>query len=464
MRLRTQNLLFLLPVFLVTIIVMGGFKYYTERNVLLSGYETKANAFAISISEFLTPNALQELHEISAADDVISGDLELAFARILDDGLALRLSVHDSQSFEAIYAWGQEPTIDSVAYLNEHNDWFHQTVRSEHENESENYDSLFFYPNQGEPDQPLILIASAPVNNGLDELAAVVMVEMDVSGISELSFSILRDLLWICVIVLLIGVLAAFTLSFIISHSIRELTYAIQDVQSGDLHEIKLTSSIREINGLENTYNTMVEVLKEERERDQDELMSIESQRVQKDLEKVYQHVIWPEIKIQHNALSGVGVIQDISKGEFMDLVEVEDGVCAIVGRVSEKEFTAIVSASSVVPFWRSQLQSGPVEDAVKCIGEIFELDWFECVWVQSSEGGVIKTWNKPPGVSEVEPGQRPKQAGSSVVLHAESGESAKDIERFVRRLGYLDPTALHEHLNNALQNPPVGPIVIIKT
>lgn len=464
MRLRTQNLIFLLPVFLVTILVMGGYKYVTERNVLLAGQESKANAFTISISEFLTPDAIQQLRQISSTDGVISGDVELAFTRVLNQGFALRLSVHDPKTFEAIYAWGREPSIDSAAYLKNHQDWFKQAVRSEYINAASESGSRFFYPNRENAGLPAVLVASAPVNDGLDRLAAIVMVEMDASEIDEMSNTIVRELMWICALVLFIVAVAAFTLSFIISRSIRDLIHAIHDVQTGDLHEIKLTSHIREISALENTYNTMVEVLNEERERDQDELMQIESLRVQKDLENVYQHVIWPDIKIQHNRFSGVGALNNLSKGEFMDLVETADGLCAIVGRVSEDDFTAIVSASSVVPFWRSQLQAVPVEEAVRRIHSIFDLDWFECCWAQGADDAVIKMWTKKPGASEVQTSQHTAAAESSLVLHSMGGEQADDIDRFARRLGYLDPTALYAHFKNALQHPLDGPIVIIKT
>ncbi|MBZ0256650.1 hypothetical protein K8I31_11345 [bacterium] len=462
MRLRTQNMLFLLPVFLVTIVVMGGYKYYTEREVLLSGQENKANAFAVSIAEFLTPSSLNELRTISGNDDVVSGKVELAISRILDDGLAVRLSVHDPKTFQEIYAWGQEPSIDGVAYISENREWFDRMLASDHQEHHEGIDTLVAYPNENKKELPPILVASAPVDDGFGRLAAVVMVEMDASGINQESMAILRELARICCMVLLIGAAAALALSFVMSRSIKELTRSIQDVQSGNLNEIRLTSNIREIAALENTYNTMIDVLREEQQRDKDELMQIENLRIQKDLENVFRQVIWPEISIKKNQMTGYGVIHDLTDGDFMDLIETGSGLYAIIGRIVEQDFTAVVSAASVVPFWRSQIASKPVEEVLELFQTIFEFDWFCCCAASLTGPPVLKRWLKREKDAEMTFEEIKFETNSSIILHSPNGKAVENVERFVKRIGHLEPKVLHQHLSSAMGDSLEGPIVIL--
>lgn len=462
MRLRTQNMLFLLPVFLVTIIVMGGYKYYTEREVLISGQESKANVLAVSVAEFMTSSSLHELRMISGADDGVSSKLERAISRILDDGLAIRMSVHGPKTFQEIYAWGQEPSIDVAAYLSKNRERFDHMLASDHHGPNEEIDSLVVYPNKNKKGLPPVLVASAPVDNGFGGLAAVVMVEMDASNIDKESMAILRELARIGCMVLLIGAAAALALSFIMGRSIKELTRSIQDVQSGNLNEIRLTSNIREIAALENTYNTMIDVLREEQQRDKDELMQIENLRIQKDLENIFRQVIWPEINIKSKPLSGFGVIHDLTDGDFMDLVETESGLCAIMGRIVEQDFTAVVSAASIVPFWRSQITSKPVEDALELLQLLFEFDWLCCCAATSIDPTWVKRRSKRGKDSAMTVEEIKLESNSSIILHSPKGKAVENVERFVKRIGHIEPKVLHEHLSSALGDSLDGPIVIL--
>ena len=462
MRLRTQNMLFLLPVFLVAIVVMGGYKYYTEREVLLSGQKNKANAVAVSIAEFLTPSSLNDLKTISGSDDIVSGKVERAISRILDDGLAVRLSVHDPKTFQEIYAWGQMASLDGVAYLSENREWFQHMLDADRQEHHEEIDTLVAYPNKNKKGALPILVASAPVDDGFGRLAAVVMVEVDGSGINQKSMAILRELARICFTVLLIGAAAALALSFVMSRSIKELTRSIQNVQSGNLNEIRLTSNIREIAALENTYNTMIDVLREEQQRDKDELMQIENLRIQKDLENVFGQVIWPEINIKSGYLSGYGVIHDLTDGEFMDLIETGSGLYAIIGRIVEQDFTAVVSAASIVPFWRSQIASKSIEEVLELFQTLFEFDWVCCCAASLTGPPVLKRWIKREKDAEMTFEEMKFEANSSVILHSPNGKAVENIERFVKRIGHLEPKVLCQHLRRALGDSLEGPIVIL--
>ena len=53
MTIRSQNLLFLVPVFLVAGLLIGGLKWAADTNTLKAGGKEQIRTFAVAISEFL---------------------------------------------------------------------------------------------------------------------------------------------------------------------------------------------------------------------------------------------------------------------------------------------------------------------------------------------------------------------------------------------------------------------------
>jgi len=264
MRLLTQNLLAVLPVFLATYLFSGVSWYLSAREEMLWSARNELAAFAVSIAEFLDPSTLPVSREESGPLSSGFEPVESRLQRIFSYGYLRPLAIYPVEGIPAYYELGEKPVRSPERFLrNSIPRLTGLAAGSSLRNDSADAVVLSALQPGALETEPDTMTVLAPVADGRKKLAAIVFLEKDVTSISRQSSAILFQLLEIGVLVLIAGAAAAMLLSFLVNRPTQRLTNALLACVEGRRETLAEDAPIREFRGLSNTYNTMVSLLNE---------------------------------------------------------------------------------------------------------------------------------------------------------------------------------------------------------
>lgn len=460
MRLYAQTMLLFLPMFLFAVAVMGAYKYFADRDELMWGQETAADAYAVSIAEYLTPERLSHLAGGIHEPFGVFHELD----RIVASDKIRRLAVYSAHGFEPLFQWGERSTEDEPGWLLEREDEFVSMIDNEWMELSDDINALLeSIPPAEDGSEPPVMRAAAPVQNGLGALNAVVLVELDSSAAQAALDSVVRDIVTISILVILIAVLASIGLSFAVGRSINQLTRAIQQIQSGRMAMMAVPSSILEIRHFENTYNTMVDVLIEEKERDRNDLMQIESVSVPQNIHPLFNRTAWPARDVEAGPLKGLARVDEASRGAFVDLCVRENSVYGLIGEASESDIEGDVAGVSAVSLWRSLIEKHDPPQALETIARVLQPKWIKAVVIEAGAPANGSVWSMSNDGSTIDQRRIELPEGTSCLLHTFRSEAADVAEMIARRFGSNQPSVVADRIAHACGGMRTGAILIVK-
>ncbi len=337
MKLIYKNALYLIPIFMILVAIIGFSQYISEWEENRWATENELTAFSISIAEFINPYVLKDRTQDEAAQAKKHHILD-ALREIFSQGMLRSLQIINAENHHVLFEQGEDtfhsPTEMMKKYLLQTKKKPPATVSP-----------LRLGKNEAEPDT---MAAISPIYNGREEIAAFVFIEKDASDIAANSRIIIEENIVAAVIALFVGLFAAILLSYLINKPIQNLHHALTYTKDRQEGKPLPVSRIREFGDLNHTYNTMVCVLDEATNRINRELIQGAPFSTNEELAHAYVKEFWPPLKIHNAFVEAYGQLIGHSTRSFFHVQEDEnEKIYAFVGQIdylSEKKFDIVVT------------------------------------------------------------------------------------------------------------------------
>ncbi len=391
MKIRTQNLLTILPIFIGLGVILSFFKYTTERQELLWGMQEEISSLAVTISEFLTED---DIKKIFAGQDIVSVQKLKKWSMSkegMEDNETRNRANYIINSLYLLVPNGRK----LVNILHEKKpkqiQWREVDALSVSENTGSGADKLKknMYISSVKYDDEnnaymstFISLAKTTVYNGEKEF--YLGLDTDVSYYDRHLATLFQNTVIFATLTGILGVLIALFLSRVLTKKIKRLNEAAEKVIMGQYNQPIETGSIQEVSDLGNTFNTMSSILQEILSKTQNDLVVAEKFLTEKDLSFKFQELTLKPIDL---SIGGVEVklrfLGNDSSGDFWGHSKVGVKNFIILGRVASEEtyFQTSLSASGAFSIFEKSLASGnSLPDAISKVHEIIDIDTLYCL------------------------------------------------------------------------------------
>ncbi len=487
MRLLTQNLLAVLPVFLATYLFSGVSWYLSAREEMLWSARNELAAFAVSIAEFLDPSLPPVSRDEAGSAWPGFQSIESRLQRIFSYGYLRHLAIYPVEGNPAYYELGEKPVRSPEGFLrNSIPRLTGLAAGSSIPKDSADAVVLSALQPGAHETEPDTLAVLAPVADGRKQLAAVVFLEKDVTGISRQSAAILFQLLEIGVLVLIAGAAAAALLSFLLNRPTQRLTNALLACVEGRRESLAEDAPIREFHGLSNTYNTMVSLLNEAEGRINRNLVECEYFFSNTDLACAFREAFLKPVFLERDGISAVGCLYGNSSRDIIGLDAREGVAWGVVCRLSDPsgepfdgtagnggpqgirrfprdcDTHSTLSAACFSTWIREELERGDPRAGLDKVSGLFEVSLFHYRRIHEADGR-CEIWTWDPATRQLGRTEESIPRGNSVVLHTFTGKTAERIEVYTRLFGETPPRQLLQELVHTIGEDLDGSLVIIR-
>lgn len=462
MRIGTQNILFIGPLFLGLAVCLGLLLYYVESQRLLWGQQQEATGYAISIAEFTQERALDQ--HVTVADPAKDPGLRRALDRILGDGRIKTVFALDPKTAKLDWSYPagalttvpSDVTPDLDVILIDDGVWVSDIHRAAHKT-----GTLEAYSSMAAPDGKLV--------------AAIGVVD-DATGYVRATDRIGPETIGAAVAIFIIGLIIAGIVSYLISREVRSLSATAALISSGNLDVQASPGHIQEIGDLGNTFNTMSDVLKDVLSRTKRSLIEGEQFRTHAELAASYAGMFRPPVSEEvgglHVAVSTSG--QDF--GLFWTAFETGGTVCIALGHLTaEDDVSTVIAASAATRYLKHRLTKDDAGDTISEIVDLFKPDFFECYCLT---GGTVDHWTLTTADlddEELPEGQRssfsnvvrpavqsyPADSRRLWTIHRFSPNADSIVNQYIRVFGHHGPDDLVHDILAALPTGTEGALLV---
>ena len=386
MRISTQNLLAIVPIFLGMALINGILAFTTQYQEIKWGINEEVSAITTAAAEFLDRDLITALKKNPNNREVIE-KLSIPFAKIKNfqqQQCFFLLYPEDKKIFfsystdDKTYE-NPKPTVNIEQFVNKHTDLIIEGFRKIDENKS-------------------VLIAYAPIYDEYGKLISVLMVEHDAKYFLDRTQKIKNKIFIITGLITLIGLVAALLISYIITYKISQLNKAALIVEAGHYdYQVNITM-IQEMVDLSNTFNTMSSILGEVLARTKRTLIEGEQFRTDRDLANHFKQKFSQPIEGTFNNVSvAARVFTKNATGDFCGVLEVDKkGTYVVIGRITVKgdgEIDSVITASAAYNFIRQRLIYQEPRAVFEDAKDLFELKKFKCMFWDKS-AAIIKVYD----------------------------------------------------------------------
>ncbi|MFB3787640.1 MAG: hypothetical protein ACE15F_14865 [bacterium] len=487
MRILTQNLLVVLPVFLATYLFIGGSWYLSAREEMLWSAQNELASFAVAIAEFLDPARPPISRPEAASDSPALPAVENRLLRIFSYGYLRYLAVFPKEGTQACYELGEKPARPPDPFLRNSLTRL-RTLAAGSSIRKESTDTVVLSALQpgAQENEPDTMTVLAPVSDGRQNLAAIVFLEKDVSSLSRQSAGILSQLLKMGILVVMAGAAAAGLLSYLVHRPTQRLTSALLACVEGRRDYLAEDAPIREFHGLSNTYNTMVSVLNEAEGRINQNLVACEYFFSNTDLACAFRDAFLRPVVMERESISAVGCMYGNCSRDFLALDAGNGVTWGAVCRLSEPsgetsdwaaghhgprdhlryprdcDIHSTLSAACFSTLIREELDRGDPQGGLDKVTGLFEVSSFHYIRIHEAAGR-CETWSWNPVSRRLERNEEFMPQGVSTVLHTFTGKAAERIEVYTRLFSELHPQQLLQELVRSIGDDLNGSLVIIR-
>jgi HAMP domain-containing protein len=486
MKIRTQNLLAIVPLFLFLAVASSLLISFAERRELLWGLREEASSLAVASAEFIDGQGYATLVSAGTRAPYFAG-LSVSLERILHRGQARRIfglsadggrtlftldagengaeapaSATVTRGIPPMHGLGYEPVLDAKK----------QPIASR----PVAMDTARFFAS-APPRAPQYFVsdvrdtgpgdarmtAMAPIADAAGRRVGILGVETDAEEYVVTTRRILGTSAWITGIVLLVGTVVALGVSGLVTHEVQDLTRAAVDVKLGNLDRSIQPGRIQEVGDLAGTFNTMSAVLKDVLSQTRRTLIEGEQFRTEEDLAEVYNELFWPPLSSCHDGVAAAA--RQIGKGaagSFHALLTSPHGGCAVVGRVGgSSPVTAALEASAACLLLQQEVAATDADTALRRVKELFDVERLECLcWDRATMAGCRWSFSAAAGCGAREPVCF--EPGRPLLLSTLRADVQETVNRYASRFARLSPEELLADINAALPPGEEGSLMIL--
>ncbi len=441
MKIRTQNMLAIVPLFLGLAVLIGALMYFVQYRELLWGLDEEATSIAVATARHMDPERVRAAETEEDWQQLMANPVQ-----VLEWQRARRIVLMDpdlSLLFDSADDSDAARTIPLTPALH---DRLHEAP----------YASTAIL----QDDDGRFLYAFSPVGDD-DGMAAIVAVETDADTLGAHELRMRRDIQLIVIVTVLIGMLLAILISGIISRRIVSLTRAADAVAGGQYDQPHETAGVQEINDLSSTFNTMSSVLSEVVSKTRRAVVEAEQFRTDDDLARAFTDTFMPPVHATYHGVAVSAVhVSSHSKGHFFAVAERDDAVMVAVGEVGAKEgLTEPLTASSAAAMLQETWKVMDLKAACESWGRLFDVRATEIItWERNAENLTRGTWDAQTGSFTWDD---TKWTDEPIVIHTIHEKVAHRIELYVKTFNRLSPEELTREIVLTLDKDQPGAVVV---
>lgn len=309
-----------------------------------------------------------------------------------------------------------------------------------------------------------VAVGWSPVVDASGELAGLLRAEMDASPLEVQRRLAQLKAVVISGGIILCGVLAALFTSRVVTGGIHQLTGAARAAVAGDYGRRLELHTIQEMADLGHTFDTMTSVLQEIVSRTRRELIDGEQFRTQADLAVTYRGLFSPPLQEQH---AGVSVATRLAAGrptgDFCGTLVAAGRAHVVLGRVrAQADLAAVTLASAAHSLLRSQLAVSEPGRALAEVCDLFDVETCLCVCWREGDAAVQWWAHGSAAGGPVTEGSTPLVAGESVIFQTLTAADGAAACSYAELFRHLPPAQLTEELMAVIGDVPHGAVAAL--
>lgn len=453
MKIRTQNLLTIVPIFIVLAAITGALSYTTQKQELLWGMRECVSSIATTTAEFIDGDAYPEWRDkgIRTRPGL---EFDVAVNRIMKWNQADRLYGLTADGRMLTFTTG-----DTAALL------WHIPVFKEIQKTitGDTLNEIYISGIIRADSVRHVMAAFAPVKNNSGEITGYLAAEIDAAGYLAQLEDVTRETYLIAAGIILIGLITAGTLSRYLTRRITQLTHASRVVGAGQYeYEVNIRSP-RELKDLSNTFNTMSSVMKDVLHKTKRSLLEEEHFKKESDLAMTCEESTPRSVERESGGWQLAGcVFTAHSHHEFIGSLDTPDAFFVWMGSVKPGEpLPSVRQKAALRTFLERMLVQTELPEAVRLAQELFDPEELHVVKMQNGSSVIEKcsavnvriTFEKP----EI-------QAHAPYTIHTVDEASMKTITSYGKQLSHLPLKDLVSDLQRILSGRTDGGLLLIQT
>lgn len=456
MRIRTQALLAILPLFVGLAAVIGVLSFSAARQEMIWGLEEEAKALSSTIAEFVDADAMGAA---TSPDDHLAS-LELPFRRILAFEQAKHIVVLDPGG-EAI--WSPPAPDAALSFLPPL-----ALLRAEAEAASADagagVDAAAAWASEPYTleNNTRVMMGFAPILTSAGTSVGSVAVVVDAARLPALGRAMPLNLLRLTAVALAIGTLAALLISALLTRRVRALSRAAVEVANGAYDREIQVGTIQEVSDLSNTFNTMTSVLKDVIDRTQRTLVEGEQFRTPRDLARTYSEEDGGDLEWEGD---GMQVASSTSRGghpgDFVGVLELDGAVAVYLGRLERR--TPLAAAIAAAAARRAIHEPAPadrLEERFARTARLLDARIETASWSAGTAAPILRAVYPNAGLESVRPG--PDEDGQTLLMHTFDASQGAALKRWARIFAGLPPSEVVRNIAQNLDGESMGTLVAI--
>jgi HAMP domain-containing protein len=350
-KIATQNLLLIVPIFLLLALITSVLVFFSEQREVRWGIESEAEGLALTIAEFTDIPSLNQSTGMAALE------------RVLAFGQARRIDIaaFEGTRVHQILGAGEGPAVTPVID--------DETRGRLTQGQVVTHD----VPRSG------WLVAHAPVRDAAGALRGVVSVATSLAPVAGHRTAVLRRSAAILLALLLVGALVSLVISTLITSEIAHLTHTASAFAAGDYDAALAPGAIEEVAVVGSTFGIMGSVLKDATIRSTRQMLQFDRFTTEGTLAEFHAERFCAPVAAEH---AGVRVAIDrlgpAVHGDFWFVEGDERRARACLGRVEgSASFDLALAGSAVNTLLRALFAHG--KDAAAALGDAASLFPLHC-------------------------------------------------------------------------------------
>lgn len=449
MKIRTQNLLAIVPIFLGMALISGVLTYITQRQEIMWGMREEISAMATATAEFLDREIIRELQE-NPGNEELRERLETTLRRVERWNKKQRFFLLTPDYQEVFFSFGREDENKNIP----------QQAHKFSKLKGEETDVVLTGVERDNQNRAT-MTAYIPIYDQDRRLLSVLGIEIDAQSFFDRTGEIRNRMYIVMSFIGLLGVIIASFISLIIAREINQLTQVSLTIASGQYNQRVNIGTIQEVSDLSNTFNTMSSILEEALSKTKRALIEGEQFRTSADLANYFSQNFFAPIEDNFNKVSvSARLISKRPSGDFFGVFNVNNGTYAVLGRLSENgDLGTVTSSSAAYTFIRQELNQHDPQQAFENMKRLFNLETFQCLFWDRT-GGRIQTYKFHD--SDLVTGVNLLKGNRVVVFHTLSKANSEKVDLFVRNYGQISPQELMKDILNVLVDDGIGSLILL--
>lgn len=448
MRIRSQIVAALVPLFVGLSLVTGGVMYYLQSKELEWGLHEEASSIAVVTARFLDGETISRI----MAGNVPNENVCNLLRQITLSGRARRLTVFAAQDLKQLL---DVTTSNSVSRA-------FRVLPSTATQLAVQPFVIGSIEKGKEGSRYLTTYASIRNSNG--DLAGILASETTADILQSRRGELFQSLLVSITSSALLGLLLALVISTLITRKLANITKAVSSVEAGFYDHKATAGIIDELNDLENTFDTMRSVLKEAVSKIWRTIIETEQFRTKEDLVCAFKNKFQSPV---HETIYNVEISGTLlgckTTGSFFEIQKKQNCGYAVVGQVARAEcMTQAENASAALAFITQITKNDDIPPTLKTASHLF--DFIRCkfvTWEPSSPEVVV--WSLDPESGQWHKDGSTLHAEATLTLHTMDTAIDRRIQTYAHEFRLLPQETLMKEVCMIVDEKLDGALLLIR-